>query len=771
MKKFITSISFFICISSFASQNFALHDFNTSNQLGTFFSNNDGVSDATQILTGGIGGSGSVEVAPWSNGAVFVSKQGYANGGDGTVYLLKAYLKSVGNSGYGGLGFTSVQNATFSQYAAPASGLGISVHGGGYEYNNNTSYIPGDWMNSNITPSAIFNLLNNGSPDQWYLLSLKLTDLSGDNFELEASVWSVNADGTLVRTTPDAVDKRNFTNTAMAAAPIIYSYFAFEGDRVRSLDSYSISLTGSTLIELGAPSVIASAEINSQDRNQINLSANMLSIGLSSIIERGFVYSNSPNPTISQNKLLVACNQHPCTGPFQSKLTGLPSNIYYLRAFATNSSGTSYSTESTITINNDSTIDKKNNQFLPSPLQKKDVIGSIEAWTTGANTVAHVALDRVQNRLDLLSRQPKGKVERSSSQGIDIRFSDPRMQRLLFDLPQTQVQKPEQILIKAVNLVAQPQATNDRLVKEAEVAMLNQIAIAREEALGKINPTFDSNTKVGDWSWWTMGTIMLGKHGERFSSSGIKVHADYLTFGLDRINDSIGVVGASFMLAQNDYDVGNVGSKVFNDSNSFSLYNAYSLSEVLSIRSIVGGSNFDLKTQRIDGSEYLMGKRSAQQGFLSIELRHNGHHFDSFHPLDIEWYMKADFVNTKFKQFSEEGGTLALLFEEQKVKNRRIGLGLDLKTKLQLGRRQVIPYLGLEYATNISPLTNADMRYVSEAIIYRHTIQKPFNADWKVDFGFDLGIGPLLLGVSYERTHQRKYGYLDMFNLKLNGRF
>jgi hypothetical protein len=352
-------------------------------------------------------------------------------------------------------------------------------------------------------------------------------------------------------------------------------------------------------------------------------------------------------------------------------------------------------------------------------------------------------MDRVQNRFDLLRRQPKGKVEKSSLQGIDIRFSDPKLQRLLFDSPQTQVQRPEQILIKAVNLATQSQDANYRLVSEAEVAILNQIAITREDVLGKINPTFDSNTKVGDWSWWTMGTIMVGKHGERLSSSRIKVHADYLTFGLDRTYDSLGVIGASFMLGHNDYDVGSAGSKVFNDSNSFSLYNAYPLSKTLSIRSIAGGSNFDLKTQRIDGSESLIGKRSAQQGFLSIELRHNGHQFDSFHPLDMEWYMKADFVDTKFKQFSEEGGTLALLFEEQKVKNRRIGLGLDLKTKLQLGRRQLIPYLGLEYAANISPLTNADMHYVSEAIIYRHTIQKPFNADWKVDFGFDLGIGHL----------------------------
>lgn len=60
------------------------------------------------------------------------------------------------------------------------------------------------------------------------------------------------------------------------------------------------------------------------------------------IIERGICYSTSQNPTVADNKNIVTGT----TGIFSCSLTGLTYNTtYYLKAFATNSAGTSYGQE------------------------------------------------------------------------------------------------------------------------------------------------------------------------------------------------------------------------------------------------------------------------------------------------------------------------------------------------------------------------------------------------------------------------------------------
>ena len=61
---------------------------------------------------------------------------------------------------------------------------------------------------------------------------------------------------------------------------------------------------------------------------------------------RGFCWSATPNPTISDSVIVVGSG----TGNFSAQLTGLtPGTTYYLRAYATNDIGTGYSSEVTFT--------------------------------------------------------------------------------------------------------------------------------------------------------------------------------------------------------------------------------------------------------------------------------------------------------------------------------------------------------------------------------------------------------------------------------------
>ncbi|MBV5313661.1 MAG: DUF1566 domain-containing protein [Prolixibacteraceae bacterium] len=84
---------------------------------------------------------------------------------------------------------------------------------------------------------------------------------------------------------------------------------------------------------------VTTSEISVFDYNAANLGGNITADGGSPITQRGVCYSTSQNPTTS-NSFISNGNG---TGSFSNIVTGfLPNTIYYLRAYAINSQGTSY---------------------------------------------------------------------------------------------------------------------------------------------------------------------------------------------------------------------------------------------------------------------------------------------------------------------------------------------------------------------------------------------------------------------------------------------
>lgn len=90
--------------------------------------------------------------------------------------------------------------------------------------------------------------------------------------------------------------------------------------------------------------------------------------GGAEITERGVVYSTDPNPTLS-NDAVVDANGG--TGTFVSNITGLVmKTTYHVRAYATNSAGTSYGGDSTFTTAN---------------VTKLWVVGDFQGWDNSDN--------------------------------------------------------------------------------------------------------------------------------------------------------------------------------------------------------------------------------------------------------------------------------------------------------------------------------------------------------------------------------------------------
>jgi uncharacterized protein (TIGR02145 family) len=74
---------------------------------------------------------------------------------------------------------------------------------------------------------------------------------------------------------------------------------------------------------------------------------NITNDGGGAVTARGVVWSTSQNPTVA---LITKTTDGTGTGSFTSSITGLsPGTLYYVRAYATNSAGTAYGTQQTLT--------------------------------------------------------------------------------------------------------------------------------------------------------------------------------------------------------------------------------------------------------------------------------------------------------------------------------------------------------------------------------------------------------------------------------------
>jgi uncharacterized protein (TIGR02145 family) len=90
--------------------------------------------------------------------------------------------------------------------------------------------------------------------------------------------------------------------------------------------------------------VLTTTLISNRTATTVTTGGNITSDGGASITSRGVCWSATPNPTILNNKTSDGTG----TGAFTSSITGLtPGMSYYVRAYATNSSGTAYGDELT----------------------------------------------------------------------------------------------------------------------------------------------------------------------------------------------------------------------------------------------------------------------------------------------------------------------------------------------------------------------------------------------------------------------------------------
>ena len=194
------------------------------------------------------------------------------------------------------------------------------------------------------------------------------TNLSGNGLEITSKgiVWSTTPKPTigLSTKTEDGKGDSAFTSKITGLSPgtkYYISAYAVNEDGVGYGNELSFTTMSQTLATL---TTVAPTEVTS---SSAITGGKITSDGGANITTRGVVWSTAHNPTIS---LKTKSTDGTGTGSFVSSITGLePGTTYYVRAYATNSKGTSYGEE--LSFNTD----------IDLPVVQTDNISSISSHT------------------------------------------------------------------------------------------------------------------------------------------------------------------------------------------------------------------------------------------------------------------------------------------------------------------------------------------------------------------------------------------------------
>lgn len=351
--------------------------FDSTTDLTDLF-NDDGSPVFSNQATGGINNTGSVNVPVPSND-LWTTKQGYSVTGEaGSVYTFSAYFKVAQNSGWGNLGFTDASSSTGDFIGQPATGIGANFHGGGGAFVNNGVQTTLSWP-----PDLVLG--------NWYWFEFQVTSQGSNTFDLRLQIWNTDSTGVL-GTMKTEETQTGVVNADLGEASTIHAFFSAAGSRMDTIDSYTIDLQGSTIIEEGAPVVISNSSTTDVGSTTASFGGEVTADNGAAVTARGVCWSTSENPTVSDS----------CTtdgtgiGSFTSNITGLnPGTTYFVRTYATNSVGTSYGTESSFT-----TSDSGGGGDPESAMDSDGLDDTIEAeGPNGGDANGDGSADNTQNRV------------------------------------------------------------------------------------------------------------------------------------------------------------------------------------------------------------------------------------------------------------------------------------------------------------------------------------------------------------------------------------
>ena len=335
------------------------------------------------------------------------------------------------------------------------------------------------------------------------------------------------------------------------------------------------------------------------------------------------------------------------------------------------------------------------------PFDDKAVLALIEAQTEAPKRIVRDVTTPIYNRLQWLRNFSD---ERDLfSQGIKFRFSNPTL---------------------------------------ASISKVIPAALTEDEEV-------DEDTNDTTWSFWSEGSVSIGKVGDTPGSHSKDIATSGISIGVDNKARYNYLYGYSLRYTKDDVDVGTPGTSLDIDAYSLSTYATFLAGENRYLEGIFGASKLDLKHIRKSGSNILHGDRDGGQIYGSINYvtvlnRDN---------LNISPNIKFDISQTYLKEYAETG-TDPLSYDDQTIKTLGLYSGINLNNIYKLNNITFSPNASLELGLDLSPSSDASITYVSDPnTSYIRSIDQQEAKSGKIKLGFDIITRTgFSLTTSYERN-------------------
>ena len=166
------------------------------------------------------------------------------------------------------------------------------------------------------------------------------------------------------------------------------------GDQCRGLPDEAVAVSG-TGIEAVYPATLSTAEISELTPTSATTGGTVAADGGSAVTARGVVWAKTANPILGMPKPADGAG----AGDFASAITGLlPGTTYFVRAYATNATGTAYGEERTFTT---VTVPLAAEPTAPATLTASQVTGtSMQLNLAGGDGHKHLVVARIGSAVD-----------------------------------------------------------------------------------------------------------------------------------------------------------------------------------------------------------------------------------------------------------------------------------------------------------------------------------------------------------------------------------
>jgi len=298
-------------------------------------------------------------------------------------------------------------------------------------------------------------------------------------------------------------------------------------------------------------------------------------------------------------------------------------------------------------------------ESISDPFDDKSVVALVEAQTEAPKRIIQYVTTPVYNRLNWL----RGRDENSilNSQSIKFQISNPILNSLVEAIP-----------------------------------------VSSSSAGKKAN-------KSNDWSFWSEGSVSIGRIGDTPTSLPKDINTNGITLGMDTQSNKGILHGYAFTYTKDDIDVGSSGTSLDIDSYSISKYVTFHQDENKFAEGTFGISKIDLKHIRKSGSNILHGDRDGQQIYGSISYIRS----IKSKNLTISPIVKIDISHTILEDYSETG-TDALNYKKQDIQTGVLYTGITFENIIETNDISFRPNFGMELGLDLSPTSDADITYVSD---------------------------------------------------------